>query len=87
VLARRGAFAEGEALVRRALEVIRTSDEPDSQGEALLDLAEVLLLAGRPVDAEAPAREALELFELKGNVASTARARELLATIGGLEVG
>jgi predicted ATPase/class 3 adenylate cyclase len=81
VLARRGEFAEGERLVREALDVIRTSDEPDSQGEALLDLTEVLALAGRNDEARAPAREALELFELKGNVASTARARDVLASI------
>jgi tetratricopeptide (TPR) repeat protein len=82
VLAQRGAFPEGEALVREALEVIRTSDEPDSQGDALLDLSEVLLLAGQSADAEEPAREALGLFELKGNLPSIARARDLLARIG-----
>ena len=48
-------------------EVIRPSDDLNSQGEALIDLAEVLRLAGRPAEAAEAARDALALFEAKGN--------------------
>jgi ATP/maltotriose-dependent transcriptional regulator MalT len=82
ILARRGALAEGEALVRASLDVIRTSDEPDSRGEALLALAEVLHLAHRPVEAGNAIREALGLFDEKGNVVTASRAKDLLATLG-----
>jgi ATP/maltotriose-dependent transcriptional regulator MalT len=61
ILARRGALEDGEALARTALDIIRTSDEPDSQAEGLLALAEVLALAGRVAEAAAAARGALEL--------------------------
>ena len=47
------------------------------------DLAEVLTLAGRTDEAEAALREALALFERKGNLAmaerTSARLRELRA--------
>ena len=79
VLARRGLFAEAERLVREGLGIVRTSDEPDSQAMALMDLWEVLLLAGRPGEAAAAAAEALALFERKGNTVSAARAREAIA--------
>ncbi len=78
ILARRGALEDGEALARAALDIIRTSDEPDSQAEGLLALAEVLALAGRVAEAAAAARGALELFEAKGNVISEARSRRVL---------
>ena len=53
-------------------------DEPDSQAEGLLALAEVLALAGRVAEAAATARDALGLFEAKGNVISEARSRRVL---------
>ena len=81
ILARRGALEDGEALARAALDIIRTSDEPDSQAEGLLALAEVLALAGRVAEAAATARDALGLFEAKGNVISEARSRRVLEDI------
>ena len=82
ILARRGDLEEGEVLARAALEIIRTSDEPDSQAEGLLALAEVLELSGRVAEAAAAARGALELFEAKGNVISEARSRQVLKDLG-----
>jgi hypothetical protein len=78
ILARRGDLEDGEVLARAALDIIRTSDEPDSQGDGLLTLAEVLELSGRPAEAATAARGALELFEAKGNVISAARSRQVL---------
>ena len=82
ILARRGALEDGEALARTALDIIRTSDEPDSQAEGLLGLADVLALAGRVTEAAAAARGALELFEAKGNIVSEARSRHVLQDLG-----
>ena len=82
ILASRGHASEGEQLARDAVEVIRASDDLNSQGDALIDLAEVLRLAGRPAEAAKAARDALALFESKGNVVSAALAR---ATVQELE--
>ena len=81
ILARRGDLDDAEALVREGLAIIRTSDEPDSQGNALLDLAEVLRRAGRTLEAEAALREGLALYEIKGNLVSADRARAKLAEV------
>ena len=48
------------------------------RADALLDLAEVVALTDHWTDAQVLARQALELFELKGNVVSAARARSWL---------
>ena len=82
ILASRGRFEEGETLVRKAVELIGGSDDINSQGEALMDLVDVLRLAGRPAEAAEAAREALSLFEAKGNIVSAAVAR---ATVQELE--
>jgi class 3 adenylate cyclase/tetratricopeptide (TPR) repeat protein/GTPase SAR1 family protein len=74
ILARHGLAPEGEALVRQGLSVIRGADEPDSQAGALMDLAEVLHLAGRADEALLALKEAAELFDRKGNVVSSLRA-------------
>jgi class 3 adenylate cyclase/tetratricopeptide (TPR) repeat protein len=82
ILASRGRFEEGETLVREAIELIGGSDDINSRGEALMDLVDVLRLAGRPAEAAEAAREALSLFEAKGNVVSAGVAR---ATVQELE--
>jgi hypothetical protein len=48
--------------------------------DVLLDLAEVLGLAGRPDEAEVATAEAVDIYERKGNVAAAERARALAAT-------
>ena len=74
ILARTGLPLEGEALVRQGLSVIRGADEPDSQAAALMDLAEVLRLAGQSSEALLALKEAADLFDRKGNVVSSLRA-------------
>jgi hypothetical protein len=44
----------------------------------MLDLAEVLRTCGRTEESDHAARTALQLHELKGNLAAAARARPLL---------
>jgi len=83
VLARHGRSHEAEELVRRGVELIRATDELDSQGNALMDLAEVLILADRSNEAVVPVEEAKQLLELKGNVVSARRARGLAEALAG----
>lgn len=78
IYARRGNVDEGVALAREAVRLIQPTDFLHLRGEALLDLAETLELAGRPDDALGHVGDALELFERKGDVVSCARARERL---------
>jgi class 3 adenylate cyclase/tetratricopeptide (TPR) repeat protein len=81
VLATDGRLDEAESLAREAVGIIRSSEEPEAQAEALLTLAEILGRAGRPAEAEAVGREALGLFEAKGHIVAAERARALLAEI------
>ncbi|HVL03274.1 MAG TPA: hypothetical protein VM386_02430, partial [Acidimicrobiales bacterium] len=67
VLARRGPADEGERLAREAVDLAATTDSPPVKGEALLGLAEVLELAGRGREASQTARQAVAVFERKGN--------------------
>jgi tetratricopeptide (TPR) repeat protein len=78
LMAREGRFQEAEGMAREALEIIRRSEEVDSQGSALLDLGEVLHLGGKDAEAVAAIREAMELFDRKGNLVHAAKARLLL---------
>jgi class 3 adenylate cyclase/tetratricopeptide (TPR) repeat protein len=82
ILASRGSFDQGEKLTREAVDLIGGSDDPNSQGEAMMDLAQVLRLAGRRADAAEAAGAGLALFEAKANIVSAAIAR---ATVGELE--
>ena len=76
--ARRGRFEAGEALAREALRLIAATDLLSHHADALLDLAEVLRLAGRAGEAEAAVHDALELYTRKGNLVSAAQAESLL---------
>jgi tetratricopeptide (TPR) repeat protein len=78
ILARTGMLEESDRLVREAVQLMQGSEEPVSQGYALMDLAEVLRLAGREDDAAVAIKEAIELFDEKGNLVAAERARELL---------
>jgi len=78
LLAAEGRIAEAEALAQESVRLIRTTDQPDVQGQALAGLAEVMEAAGRGADAAAALRDAVALFETKGNsVAATRTHHEL----------
>jgi len=77
VLARRGERAAAEALAREGVELAEATDFLNVRATALLDLAEVILVAGRPDEAAAVVAAAAALFEQKGNVVGLARARAL----------
>jgi class 3 adenylate cyclase/tetratricopeptide (TPR) repeat protein len=76
VLARRGEHAEAERLAREAVAIGDGTDILDMQGDAYADLAEVLLLSGKPGEAVAALEQALERFERKGNLVMAGRMRE-----------
>jgi class 3 adenylate cyclase/tetratricopeptide (TPR) repeat protein len=78
-LAERGELETAEKLAREAVAFAAESDFLDSHGDALLELAEVMRLTGRPKEAVGVVREAERLFTLKGNVVSAARAHARLA--------
>src|SRR5581483_11781087 len=78
VLARRGRIDEAERLAREAVEIAARTDFLVWRGEALLDLAEVLRLAGDLGGSAAVAEEARELFEAKGHLVLAERTCSLL---------
>jgi hypothetical protein len=79
LLARDGSDDEGIALATSGVDQTRTSDDIETQGNALMFLAETHHMAGRDDDAARSAAEACALFEAKGNVVSATRAREFAA--------
>jgi hypothetical protein len=64
--------------------LIRRWDDLNSQAEASLDLAQVLRLADRPLEAAEAAHLALALFEAKGNTVAAAIARATLDELAGV---
>ena len=81
VLARRGQFEEAERLADEAIEIISEAQDPDTQGNARLDLSEIRHLAGQREAAITAAQEALALFAQKANTISQQRARAVLAEL------
>ncbi|MDX6720765.1 MAG: hypothetical protein QOJ63_3019, partial [Solirubrobacteraceae bacterium] len=80
ILAQRGSRPAAERLAREAVTLIARTDFLTHHGDALLDLAEVLRLCGRPEDSYQAAREALSLYERKGNAVAAERVRSRFAT-------
>ena len=66
VLARRGEAVDAERLAREGVELAESTDFLNVRGTALLDLAEVLLVAGRNGEAADAVAAATALFEQKG---------------------
>jgi chaperonin cofactor prefoldin len=81
VLARRGNLAEAERLAREAGTIGEETDMLNFQGDAYMDLGDVLVFVGKPDEAVAALEQAVERYERKGNVVSTQRARARLAEI------
>jgi tetratricopeptide (TPR) repeat protein len=80
-LARLGRPDEAEPLAREALRHVDGTQFLGFHADALLVLAEVLRLAGRPAEVVNALEEAVGLYERKGNVVSAAKARSLLAEL------
>ena len=82
IVARAGAVAEGEALARAALALARQTEIPMLEADALAELASVLQIAVRPLEAAQALDDALALYVAKGDVVSAGRAREARARLG-----
>ena len=78
LLARRGDHAEAERLAREAVMLSNTTDMPAEQANSLVDLAEVLMLAGRREEAAEALTNAERLFAEKGYLVAVARTQSLL---------
>ena len=75
------ATGESDAAVRlssEAVELTRSRDQIDSTAEALADHAEVLRRVGRAEDAISHARQALDLYQAKGNLVGVGRMRQFI---------
>ena len=75
ILAGQGRGDQAEALAREAVTLAASTDFLTHHGQAFIDLAEVLQLNRRPVEAESALRAGLELYERKGDLVSAERAR------------
>jgi class 3 adenylate cyclase/tetratricopeptide (TPR) repeat protein len=76
-----GNLAAAEQSARAAVETVAAIESPDLRGDCVVMLATVLAEAGRPDEASAALAEALDLYELKGNVVSAERVRRLSASL------
>lgn len=84
VVASRGEAEEALRLAREAVELAKSTDFPNLQGDTLLDLARVHALAGRAEAAHDVAQEAACHFASKGNVAAIERAARAGASTAAL---
>jgi predicted ATPase/class 3 adenylate cyclase len=81
ILAAEGDLDEAERLAREAVELMRRTDAPVKQGDALMDLAEVLLKGGQIRAAQAIVEESKRLYERKQSTVPHARANAFLAEL------
>jgi class 3 adenylate cyclase/tetratricopeptide (TPR) repeat protein len=82
VAAQRGEIDQAEALIGEARDLAGATDSLQLQGQALVGLAEVHDLAGRPADAAAAVQEAVAVFERKGDLQAARRAGTQLGQLG-----
>ena len=81
LLAASGDLDEAQALAAEAAHIAGETDALNQRAKVMLDLAEVLSLAGRAEDAVHAIEGALRLFEQKGNLVGQERARVRLAEL------
>jgi class 3 adenylate cyclase len=87
LLARQGELREADTLARMVVELARETDAVSLRGTALLDLADVIRLAGRSTDAVPLVEEARVLYEQKGNTVLVRQAEGLLAELTSEQAG
>jgi class 3 adenylate cyclase/tetratricopeptide (TPR) repeat protein len=80
-LASQGELADAERFACEAVDFAERSDFVNAHADALLDLAEVLELGGKTGDAADRVKQALALYERKGNLLMSNRARARLAAL------
>ena len=81
LMARRGAVPAGEVLARGAVDLALQTDRVDTQTDALMDLAEVLRIAGRASEAANVVEDALRRYEHKEVLPAAERARRRLTEL------
>jgi class 3 adenylate cyclase/tetratricopeptide (TPR) repeat protein len=81
VLARRGSPEEAEQLAREACELADATDMSCSRGGAYEELGHVLYVAGKTAEAERAIEHAAEIYDAKGAVAMSERARRMHAEL------
>jgi tetratricopeptide (TPR) repeat protein len=81
VLAHRGEHEEAERLAHEAVSIGEVTDLLHEQANSYADLAEVLLLTGKPDESMAALEQALERYERKGTIVSAERTRARLTEL------
>jgi class 3 adenylate cyclase/tetratricopeptide (TPR) repeat protein len=82
VFARTGQLDEGIELAREAVTILSATDILARRAEALIDLAEILELAGRGEEARSALDDAIALLDQKEHHIGLERARAALARVG-----
>jgi tetratricopeptide (TPR) repeat protein len=83
IAARRGDFDVAQALAQEAAALADSTDAFAMRGDVRMDLAEVLRLAGRPEEAAAALKRAIELYEAKGISVLAEKAQAHLSELTG----
>jgi class 3 adenylate cyclase len=76
----RGEYEEAERLAREAVSFVEQTDSLNEQGDAYLDLGQILAAEGRSAEAAREFEQALDRYERKKNLVMAERARERIAT-------
>jgi hypothetical protein len=79
VLARRGDHEGAAEAIQTAIALTESTEYPSLREYVAMSSAEVARLAGQPDKERAALEEAVRLAELKGDVVTAAKARDLLA--------
>jgi class 3 adenylate cyclase/tetratricopeptide (TPR) repeat protein len=82
MLAARGETEAALAVAGQAVDIASSTDDLNGRADTHIDRADVLRLAGMPDGQAAALRDALALYDQKGNIAAAARTRAMLGIEG-----
>jgi hypothetical protein len=68
------------SLAREAVAIVAATDNINAHAEALVNLSELLRADGEEAEADGALKEAVRLYEEKGNLLGAERARNALLT-------